>query len=53
MLQDAFVYVDVEYKEACNMQFAEILAEQTALKKQKEAVLQSSADVDRVCARMR
>ena len=40
-------------KEACNAQFAEILAEQTALKKQKEEVLQSSTDADRVCTRMK
>ncbi len=39
-------------KDACNAQFAEILAEQTALKKQKEAILQSSAEADRVCTRM-
>lgn len=45
--------IDAEDKEACNAQFAEILAEQTALKKQKEAILQSSADADRVCGRMR
>ncbi len=45
--------IDAEDKEACNAQFAEILAEQTALKKQKEVILQSSADADRVCARMR
>ena len=45
--------IDAEYKDACNAQFAEILAEQTSLKKQKEAILQSSADADRVCGRMR
>lgn len=45
--------IDAEDKEACNAQFAEILAEQTALKKQKEVILQSSTDADRVCARMR
>ena len=45
--------IDAEDKDACNAQFAEILAEQTALKKQKEAILQSSADADRVCTRMR
>ena len=45
--------IDAEDKEACNAQFAEILTEQTALKKQKEAILQSSADADRVCTRMR
>ena len=45
--------IDAEDKEACNAQFAEILAEQTALKKQKEAILQSSMDADRVCTRMK
>ena len=45
--------IDAEDKEACNAQFAEILAEQTALKKQKETILQSSADADRVCTRMK
>ena len=45
--------VDAEDKEACNTQFAEILAEQTTLKKQKEAILQSSIDADRVCTRMK
>ena len=45
--------IDAEDKEACNAQFAEILAEQTALKKQKEEILQSSADTDRVCTRMK
>ena len=45
--------IDAEDKEACNAQFAEILAEQTALKKQKEAILQSSTDADRVCTRMK
>ena len=45
--------IDAEDKEACNAQFAEILAEQTALKKQKEEILQSSLDADRVCTRMK
>ena len=45
--------IDAEDKEACNTQFAEILAEQTTLKKQKEAILQSSMDADRVCTRMK
>lgn len=48
----ALPYMDAD-KEACNAQFAEILAEQTALKKQKEAILQSSNDADRVCTRMK
>ena len=45
--------IDAEDKEACNAQFAEILTEQTALKKQKEAILQSSTDASRVCTRMK
>ena len=45
--------IDAEDKEACNTQFAEILAEQTALKKQKEVILQGSADADRICTRMK
>ena len=45
--------IDAEDKEACNAQFAEILAEQTALKKQKEEILRSSTDADRVCTRMK
>ena len=45
--------IDAEDKEACNAQFAKILAEQTSLKKQKETILQSSTDADRVCTRMK
>ena len=45
--------IDAEDKEACNAKFAEILTEQTALKEQKEEILQSSADADRVCTRMK
>ena len=45
--------IDAENKEACNARFAEILAEQTALKKQKKTILQSSMDTDRVCTRMK
>ena len=45
--------IDAEDKEVCNAQFAEILAEQTALKKQKEYILKSSSDADRVCNRMK
>ena len=45
--------IDADDKEACNAQFAEILAEQTSLKRQKEAILQSSNDADRVCTRMK
>ena len=45
--------IDAEDNESCNAQFAEILAEQTALKKQKEEILQGSADADRVCTRMK
>ena len=45
--------IDAEDKVACNAQFAEILAEQTSLKRQKEAILQSSTDASRVCTRMK
>ena len=45
--------IDAEDKEACNAQSAEILSEQTALKKQKEEILQSSTDADRVSTRMK
>ena len=45
--------IDADDKEACNAQFTEILAEQTTLKKQKEEILQSSADANRVCTRMK
>ena len=45
--------IDTDDKEACNAQFAEILTEQTALKEQKEEILQRSADADRVCTRMK
>jgi len=45
--------IDAEDKEACNAQFAEILAEQTSLKKQKESILQSRTDADHVCTRMK
>ena len=45
--------IDAKDKDACNAQFAEILAEQTALKKQKEVILQGSADADRICTRMK
>ena len=45
--------IDAEDKDTCNVQFAEILAEQTALKKQKEEIQQSSTDADRVCTRMK
>ena len=44
--------IDAEDKERCNVKFAEILAEQTKLKKQKEHILQSSTDAERTCARM-
>ena len=50
---EALEAIDADDKEACNAQFAEILAEQTALKKQKEAILQSSMDADHVCTRMK
>ena len=45
--------IDAEDKDTCNAQFAEILAEQTSLKKQKEEILRSSTDADRVCTRMK
>ena len=45
--------IDADDKEICNAQFAEILSEQTALKKQKETILQSSMDTDRVCTRVK
>ena len=45
--------IDADDKEACNAQFTEILTEQTALKKQKETILQSSTDADRVSTRMK
>ena len=45
--------IDADDKEACNAEFAEILAEQTSLKKQKETILQSNMDTDRVCTRMK
>ncbi|MFQ8767812.1 MAG: hypothetical protein ACLR8U_15885 [Oscillospiraceae bacterium] len=44
--------IDAEDKERCNAKFAEILAEQTELKKQKESILQSSTDAERTCARL-
>ena len=44
--------IDAEDKERCNVKFAEILAEQTELKKQKESIRQSSTDAERTCARL-
>ena len=44
--------IDAEDKERCNAKFAEILAEQTKLKTQKEAILQSSTGAERTCARL-
>ena len=44
--------IDAADKERCNAKFAEILAEQTELKKQKESILQSSTDAERTCARL-
>ena len=38
---EALEAIDADDKEACNVQFAEILAEQTTLKKQKEEILQT------------
>ena len=37
--------IDAEDKEACNAQFAEILAEQTSLKKQKETIIAQAATI--------
>ena len=45
--------IDAEDKESCNTQFAGILSEQTSLKRQKEAILQSRTDADRVSTRMK
>ena len=45
--------IDAEDKEAYNTQFAKILDEQTALKKQKETILQCNADADNICGRMK
>ena len=45
--------IDAEDKESCNTQFAGILSEQTSLKRQKEAILQSSTDAERICTRMK
>ena len=44
--------IDAEEKERCNAKFAEILAEQTELKTQREHILQSSTDAERTCARL-
>lgn len=45
--------IDSEDKEACNAQFAAILQEQTALKQQKKEILQSCADAEQICTRMK
>ena len=45
--------IDCEDKEACNAQFAAILQEQTALKQQKKEILQSCADAEQICSRMK
>lgn len=45
--------IDCEDKEACNAQFAAILQEQTALKQQKKEILQSCADAEQICGRMK
>ena len=44
--------IDSADKEHSNAKFSEILAEQTTLKKQKEGILKSSTDADRVCSRL-
>lgn len=45
--------IDAEDKERCNTKFAEILAEQTALKQQREEILKNTADADHLCSRMK
>ena len=45
--------IDAEDKDAYSAKFAEILNEQTALKKQKETILQGNTNAQRVCARMK
>ena len=45
--------IDCEDKDACNARFAAILQEQTALKRQKEEILQSCADAEKTCSRMK
>lgn len=44
--------IDCEDKDACNARFAAILQEQTVLKRQKEEILQSCADAEKICNRM-
>ena len=44
--------IDCEDKDACNARFAAILQEQTALKRQKEEILQGCADAEKICNRM-
>ena len=45
--------IDCEDKDACNARFAAILQEQTVLKRQKEEILQSCADAEKICNRMK
>lgn len=45
--------IDCEDKDACNARFAAILQEQTVLKRQKEEILQSCADAEKTCSRMK
>ena len=44
--------IDCEDKGICNARFAAILQEQTVLKRQKEEILQSCADAEKICNRM-
>ena len=45
--------IDCEDKDACNARFAAILQEQTVLKRQKEKILQSCAEAEKICSRMK
>lgn len=44
--------IDCEDKDVCNARFAAILQEQTVLKRQKEEILQSCADAEKICSCM-
>lgn len=45
--------IDCEDKDACNARFAAILQEQTVLKRQKEKILQSCAEAEKICSCMK
>ena len=45
--------IDCEDKDTCNARFAAILQEQTVLKRQKEEILQSCAEAEKICNRMK